>query len=159
VASGEHRDKLVKEFVIEEDQNDLNEKIHFSLQDYVRYEDLFTYGMTPQFLGRFDEVIVLNDLTIQGLIRIFVEPPDALYREARRYFRSLGIELQVTKEALKQVAEAAYENHRLGARALRMVFKRILRGIEFDPQGSYHLEDQDGRKILRITKDMVDRFS
>lgn len=159
VASGEHRDKLVQEFVIEEDQNDLNEKIHFSLQDYVRYEDLFTYGMTPQFLGRFDEVIVLNDLTIQGLIRIFVEPPDALYREARRYFRSLGIELQVTKEALKQVAEAAYENHRLGARALRMVFKRILRGIEFDPQGSYHLEDQDGRKILRITKDMVDRFS
>lgn len=159
VASGEHRDKLIQEFVVAEDQKSMDEKEHFSLQSYVRYEDLFAYGMTPQFLGRFDEVIVLNDLTVQGLIRIFIEPPDALYREARRYFRSLGIELQVTKEALRRLAEYAHENHRLGARALRMVFKRILRGIEFDPHGSYLVEEQQGKKILKITKEMVERYS
>jgi len=159
VASGEHRDKLIQEFVVTEDQSDLSEKEHFSLQQYVRYEDLFQYGMTPQFLGRFDEIIVLNDLTIQGLIRIFIEPPDALYREARKYFRSLGIELQVTKEALARLAEHAHNNHRLGARALRMVFKRVLRGLEFDPEGSYMVEKIDGKKVLRITKDMVSRLS
>lgn len=159
VASGEHRDKLVQEYVIHEDQKDLDEKEHFSLQSYVRYEDLFAYGMTPQFLGRFDEVIVLNDLTISGLIRIFIEPPDALYREARRYFRSLGIELQVTKEALRKLAEFAHENHRLGARALRMVFKRVLRGLEFDPEGSYVVEKIEDKKVLRVTRDMVERFS
>ena len=159
VASGEHRDKLIQEFVVTEDQKDLSEKEHFSLQQYVRYEDLFEYGMTPQFLGRFDEIIVLNDLTIQGLIRIFVEPPDALYREARKYFRSLGIELQVTKEALARLAEHAHNNHRLGARALRMVFKRVLRGLEFDPEGSYMVEKNEDKKVLRITKDMITRFS
>lgn len=158
VASGEHRDKLVQEYVISEGAN-LEEKEHFSLQGYLRYEDMFAYGMTPQFLGRFDEIIVLDDLSIKGLKRIFVEPQDSPFREARRYFASLGIDLQVTREALDLIAERAHENHRLGARALKMVFKRVLRGIEFNPTDSYLLQDRDGRKILTLTKDVVSNYS
>ena len=155
VASGEHRDKLVSEYVVAEDQQDLAEKEFFSLHDYVRYEDLFAYGMTPQFLGRFDEIIVLNDLTVQGMMRIFLEPSDSVFREARRYFHSLGIDLQITKEALRLLAERARENHRLGARALRSVFKRVMRGIEFDPRESYLLQQQNGKKVLLINRDVV----
>ena len=157
VASGEHRDKLVQEYIVSGD--DLEEKEHFSLQGYVRYEDMFTYGMTPQFLGRFDEIIVLDELTINGLKRIFVEPKDSPFREARRYFSSLGIDLQVTREALEMIAERAHENHRLGARALKMVFKRVLRGIEFNPNESYLIKEKDGRKILTLTKDVVANYS
>jgi len=159
VASGEHKDKLVQEYVVSEGQDDLEEKEHFSLSEYVRYEDMFEYGMTPQFLGRFDEIIVLNDLTISGLMRIFVEPKDAIFRETKRYFHSLGIELQITRDGLKALAEAAYENHRLGARALRMVFKRILRGIEFDPTESYMVQEKEGKRVFLITKDLVRNLS
>jgi len=158
VASGEHRDKLIHEYVVGEGE-DLEEKEHFSLQSYVRYEDMFAYGMTPQFLGRFDEIIVLNDLTINGLMRIFVEPADSPYREARRYFNSLGIELKITRDGLKLLAERAYENHRLGARALKNVFKRVLRGIEFNPEESYLVEEKEGRKILTLSKDIVAHHS
>ncbi len=158
VASGEHRDKLVHEYVVVDEQ-DLEEKEHFSLQNYVRYEDMFVYGMTPQFLGRFDEVIVLNDLTVNGLMKIFVEPTDSPYREARRYFKSLGIDLQITRDGLKLLAERAFENHRLGARALKNVFKRVLRGIEFNPRESYLLQDKEGRKVLTISKDVVAHHS
>lgn len=153
VASGEHKDKLIQEYVV--DDTDLEEKEHFSLSDYVRYEDMFAYGMTPQFLGRFDEIIVLNELTTKGLMRIFIEPKDSPYREARRYFQSLGVELQVTREALELMAQEAHENSRLGARALRMVFKRVLRGVEFDPHHSHLLTEKDGRKTIVITRDAV----
>ena len=159
VASGEHRDKLVQEYLVNESQEDMEQKEHFSLQNYVRYEDLFTYGMAPQFLGRFDEVIVLNDLSVQALMRIFIEPPTAPFREAKRYFRSLGIDLQITKDGLRMLAERAQEDHRLGARALRMVFKRVLRGIEFDPHESYFLEEKNGRKVLTLTKDVINSYS
>lgn len=155
VASGETKDKLVKEYLVAEDQDALEEKVHFSLAEYVRYEDIFAYGMTPQFLGRFDETIVLNDFTVAGLMRIFVEPKDSMFREAVRYFRSLGIELKITREGLKAIAEEAWQNHRLGARALRMVFKRVLRGLEFDPEGTYMVEEVDGKRVLTINRDMV----
>ncbi|CAM2007041.1 AAA family ATPase [Acanthopleuribacter pedis] len=158
VAGGETRDKLIQEYVVTESQEDMEQKIHFSLNDYVRYEDMFEYGMTPQFLGRFDEVIVLNDLTIKGLMRIFVDPPNSLFREARRYFASLGIELQASKEAVQRIAEHAYDNHRLGARALRMVFKRIMRGIEFDPHDHYLVKQAGEKKVLLLTRDLVDRY-
>ena len=158
VASGEHKDRLVQEYLISEQEEELEQKEHFTLNDYVRYEDMFAYGMTPQFLGRFDEIIVLNDLSVNAMMRIFVEPQDSIYREARRYFRSLGIDLQITKDALKLIAEQAYEHHRLGARALRMVFKRILRGLEFNPEASYLLQKTADRKILVINREIVQNF-
>lgn len=157
VAGGEHRDQLNREFLVED--KDVAEKEYFSLQQYVRYEDMFDYGMTPQFLGRFDEVIVLNDLTVKGLMRIFVEPPDSLYREARRYFKSLGLEFQITREALQLLAERARDNHRLGARALRSVFKRVLRDVEFDPRTSSMLVEDGEKSRLVVTADAVARLS
>jgi ATP-dependent Clp protease ATP-binding subunit ClpX len=158
VASGETKDRLVQEFVVEDHNDELDERTHFSLQDFVRYEDMFEYGMTPQFLGRFDEIIILNELTVKGLMRIFVEPKDSLYREARRYFGGMGIELQITKEGLRALAEQAYDHGRIGARALRMIFKRVMRGIEFDPLSSPYVQEREGRKLLRVTRDMVDRM-
>jgi len=159
VASGETRDKLVQEYVVGDQPQDLEEKEHFSLSQYVRYEDMFDYGMTPQFLGRFDEIIVLNDLSVHGLIKIFLTPPNSVFFEAKRYFASLGIDLQVSREALQLLAERAWENHRIGARALRSIFKRILRDLEFDPDSTYMVQEKDDKKILMITREMVDRSS
>jgi ATP-dependent Clp protease ATP-binding subunit ClpX len=135
VAGGETRDRLVEELVIDDQQLDKKEQFH--LRDYLRYEDLFTYGMTPQFLGRFDDVILLNDLSLKGLMRIFLEGEFSPFREAQAYFRSLGIELKITREALTKLAEAAQMEHRIGARALRQVFKKIIKPLEFEPHDHY----------------------
>ncbi|PIE01830.1 MAG: hypothetical protein CSA81_09985 [Acidobacteria bacterium] len=155
VASGEHKDKLVQEFVIEDE--DLQKKEHFHLSNYIRYEDMFEYGMTPQFLGRFDEIIILNDLTVKGLMRIFLEGEKSLYRETQAYFKTLGVDMQMTREALQVLAEAAYENHRIGARALRSLFKRVLRGIEFNPANNYLVKEVNGKKQLTMTADFIKR--
>lgn len=159
VSSGETRDKLVQEYVVGDQPQDLEEKEHFSLGEYVRYEDMFDYGMTPQFLGRFDEIIVLNDLSVHGLIKIFLTPPNSVFFEAKRYFASLGIDLQVSREALRLLAERAWENHRIGARALRSIFKRVLRDLEFDPEATHMVAEKQQKKILLITRDMIDRKS
>ncbi|MCB1044292.1 MAG: AAA family ATPase [Acidobacteria bacterium] len=159
VSSGEHRDKLIQEYVVSDGQENVEEKEYFSLNQYVRYEDMFEYGMTPQFLGRFDEIIVLNDLSVHALMRIFIEPKESVFRESQVYFQTLGIDLQITKEAVQLLAERAHENHRIGARALRSVFKRIMRGIEFDPAGSYLVRDDSGSKRLMVTSELVSRFA
>jgi len=158
VASGEHVDRLQHEYLVD-DQQQMEEKVHFSLAQYVRYEDLFEYGMSPQFLGRFDEIIVLNDLSPAGLMRIFLEPSDSIYKEAQRYFKALGIELQITREALQLLAERAYAQHRIGARAMRSLFKRVTRGLEFDPQTTHLVQEGKQGRTLTITRDMVDRLT
>jgi ATP-dependent Clp protease ATP-binding subunit ClpX len=158
VASGEHVDRLQHEYLVD-DQQQMEEKVHFSLAQYVRYEDLFEYGMSPQFLGRFDEIIVLNDLSPAGLMRIFLEPPDSIYKEAQRYFKALGIELQITREALQLLAERAYAQHRIGARAMRSLFKRVTRGLEFDPQTTHLVQEGKQGRTLTITRDMIDRLT
>ena len=53
---------------------EVREELPFHLRDYLKYDDLFRYGMTPQFVSRFESIVVLNDLAESDLARIFVEP-------------------------------------------------------------------------------------
>ncbi len=105
----------------------------FVLRDWLRAEDLFDYGMSPQFLSRFDAVVLLRDLGPDELVRIFLENRDSGYRQARDYFASQGIELAMSPAAVRRVAEEAARQPRLGARALKEVFRRVIRDYEFDP--------------------------
>ena len=89
--------------------------------------------MTPQFISRFESIVVLNDLTEADLGRIFVEPERSTFRTAREYFHRFGIDLQITRGALIAIAWDASRQKRLGARALREIWRRIVRNLEFDP--------------------------
>lgn len=111
----------------------ITEKLIFNLRDWLRNEDLFDYGMSPQFLARFDAVVLLTDLTVEELMHIFVKIPDSGYRHAVNYFAGRGYKLAMTKGALKRMAEAAAVEKRLGARALKEVFRRVIRDYEYDP--------------------------
>ena len=55
----------------------VDEQLRFSLRDWLRNEDLFDYGMSPQFLSRFDAVVLLRDLGVDELVRIFLEAPES----------------------------------------------------------------------------------
>jgi ATP-dependent Clp protease ATP-binding subunit ClpX len=117
--------------VVEGDK--VREQTIFHLRSWLRNEDLFEYGMSPQFLSRFDAVVLLNDLSSDELVRIFLETPDSAYHQTRAYFDSRGIHLALSPAAVRRIALEASRQPRLGARALKEVFRRVIRDYEFDP--------------------------
>lgn len=112
----------------------VKEELQFHLRDWMRNEDLFAYGMSPQFLSRFDAVVLLEDLDDEQLLKIFLESPDSGLAQARGYFESRGVKLAVSANASRSIARAAARQPRLGARALKEVFRRVVRDLEFEPE-------------------------
>ena len=125
---------------------EVEERQEFALSDWLRHEDLFDYGLTPQFLSRFDAVVLLRDLGVDELVQIFLESPDSGYRQTRAYFEARGLRLTLSPGAVRRIAAAAARQPRLGARALREVFRRVVRDHEFEPEapeGGALLIDED----------------
>jgi ATP-dependent Clp protease ATP-binding subunit ClpX len=123
----------MKPMVVVSASGEVREELSFHLRDYLKYEDLFRYGMTPQFVSRFESIVVLNDLAEPDLARIFVDPEGSIFRTSRAYFERFGVDLQITRGALIAIAWDAARQKRLGARALRETFRRVIRNLEFDP--------------------------
>ncbi|MHB0972330.1 MAG: AAA family ATPase [Thermoanaerobaculia bacterium] len=145
----------IKPVVIVSQSGEVREELPFHLRDYLRYDDLFRYGMAPQFLSRFESVVVMNDLTEAHLATIFIEPDDSIFRTSREYFRRFNIDLQITKGAIRAVAWEATRQKRLGARALKEGFRRVIRNLEFDPGTARGAAAPDGRTVVTIDEDFV----
>ena len=132
---------------------EVEEEHSFLLADWLRSEDLFNYGMTPQFLSRFECVTLLDELNEQELVRILLENEESPYHRARLFLDRLGYELVVSPGALGEVARRAALRKRLGARALNEICRRLFRSIEFDPavasrDGAIFLDVDDVERIL-----------
>jgi len=136
----------------------LDRVFFFELGRHVQQEDIFEYGMSPQFLSRYDSVIMLGDLNAASLVRIFKDIKGAIWPIAVDYFRHAGITLTITDEATALIAELASKKYRLGARALREVFGNIIKTLEFDPLASELLREQGGQRVIEITKEVVESF-
>lgn len=128
---GDDRGKLQPVTVVQD--GEVRQELQFTLRDWLEIEDLFRYGMTPQFLSRFDARIVLNDLTAEDLEQIFLESPESSLKQAEAYFEDRGFRLAVSPEAVHRIAAAAARQPRLGARALKEIFRRVVGPLEFDP--------------------------
>lgn len=116
----------------------------FSLADVLKIKDLFEYGMVPQFMARFDKVVLLNDLPMEVLKEILLEAYDSPFVRSRRFFATLGIDLEIDPLAAALIAEEAARESRTGARALRDIFTEIVNPYEFDPWSSEALVRKDG---------------
>ncbi len=128
----------------------------FSLADFLKMEDLFIYGMVPQFMARFDNVVLLRDLTVEVLKEILLSSYDSPFVRSRKYFEIMDIDLSIEDLAAALIAEEAEKHTRTGARALRTIFGRIVNRFEFDPFAGSALEETgDGTWRLLITADMV----
>jgi len=125
------RVKLPRETVLIDGQVDIRE--YFTLRHHFKQEDLFDYGMQPQFLSRFDNSIILADLDSSLLERIFLDPDDSVFNISRRFFKKYKIDLKITPEAVHRLALAAAEAPRIGARALKEVYGRVIKPFEYDP--------------------------
>jgi ATP-dependent Clp protease ATP-binding subunit ClpX len=139
----------LRPIVVVSASGEVREELPFHLRDYLKYDDLFKYGMTPQFVSRFESIVVLNDLGEADLARIFVEPENSIFRASREYFKRFGIDLQITRGALIGIAWDAARQKRLGARALRDTYRRVIRSLEFDPT--------DGQTVVTVDEEMVKR--
>jgi ATP-dependent Clp protease ATP-binding subunit ClpX len=133
-------------------------EVRFSLADYFKIEDLFTYGMVPQFIARLDNTVLLADLGVNSLKQILLSAFDSPFVRSRRYLAVMGIDLEIEDLAASIVAEQAEKHSRTGARALRTIFSKIINPIEFDPWNNGALEDTPNRrKRLLVTAAMVRR--
>jgi ATP-dependent Clp protease ATP-binding subunit ClpX len=130
----------------------------FILSDFFKIEDLFLYGMVPQFIARFDNVVLLSDLGPAVLKEILLNAVDSPLVRSRRFLEVMGIALEIDDLAAALVAEQAEKHARTGARALRTIFARIINPLEYDPSDGGHLETlPGGGKRLLVTADMVRR--
>jgi ATP-dependent Clp protease ATP-binding subunit ClpX len=134
----------------------LDRRFIFDLARYMSQEDMFHYGMTPQFLSRFDSVVMLSDLSAPHLAMIFRDTEGAIWPAAVDYFRHAGITLTITPEAINLIADLAARKNRLGARALREVFGNIVKRLEFDPFATGLVREEAGQQVLEITRDVID---
>ncbi|MGC4117176.1 MAG: AAA family ATPase [Myxococcales bacterium] len=128
----------------------------FKLGDYFKMEDLYRYGMVPQFVGRFDSVQLLADLDYPTLKEILVSGLDSPLSRSRSYFKMLGIQLHIDDVAAGMVAEQAAKNARAGARSLRTVFTKLVQPLEYDPWNSGMVQPlPDGSFEATITAEYV----
>ncbi|MEW5945629.1 MAG: AAA family ATPase [bacterium] len=147
------QDKLTK-MVMDDDRN-----VHFvqifTLRDNLQQEDLFIYGMQPQFLSRFDNAVVLNDLTADNLETIFTEPENSVVKTSQRFFKNYNVVLEITGRAKRLIALEAAKHSRVGARALKEVFGRVIKPFEFDPFSREEVRKHDDGHELLIDEDIV----
>lgn len=128
-----------------------HEELQFVLRDWLKHEDLFEYGVSPQFLSRFDAVVLLEALGEDELLKILAEGTHSGLRQSQAYFSTFGVKLEVTEGAARRIAREAARQPRLGARALKEVFRRIVSPLEFDPKAAV---GPDG--VLRIDSAQVE---
>ena len=138
----------------------MQRQIVFQLANHLKHDDLFTYGITPQFLARFDSIVTLRNLNARDLVTIFRDTPDAILPIAQEYFAAYGVQLQLTEKAMYYVADKATENARLGARALKEVFGRVIKRFEYDPYSSGLVKrGPQGDTLLIDTKDVESAYT
>lgn len=95
-----------------------------NLLDKVTSEDLKTFGLIPELIGRLPVVTHTNALDRDALKRILTEPKNALIKQYQKLFEMSGISLEVRKSALDAIADEAEKNG-TGARGLRAILEKI----------------------------------
>ncbi len=94
-------------------------------------EDLMKYGLIPEFIGRLPVIATVDDLDRDALLRILIEPKNALVRQYARIFELDGVELSFTADAMEAVADQALLRG-TGARGLRAILEEVLLGTMYD---------------------------
>ncbi len=97
-------------------------------------EDLLKFGLIPEFIGRLPVIGAVSNLERDALIRILVEPRNALVKQYRKFFEFEDVDLEFTDDALEAVAEQALLRG-TGARGLRAILEEVLLNTMYDLPG------------------------
>ena len=105
--------------------DDDNQRILDRLNARVKPTDLFEFGLIPEFAGRLPVIARLRELSRDMLMRILIEPRDALVRQFQEVFRAEGADLAVEPLVISQIADLAIE-YKIGARSLRGIVEEMI---------------------------------
>src|SRR5690349_3168925 len=112
-------------------------------------EDLLKFGLIPEFVGRLPVIATLLDLDETALVKILVEPKNALVKQYAKLFDMEDVQLEFTDDALHSIAVKAIER-KTGARGLRSILEGILLDTMFD------LPSMDGVDEVHIDREVVE---
>lgn len=98
---------------------------------YVEPDDLVKFGMIPEFIGRLPVVATLDELDLNTLKRIFVEPKNSIYKQYQKIFEMEGVELIFEDAAIEAIAKKAIER-KTGARGLRSIVEKIMLDLMYE---------------------------
>ena len=100
------------------------------LLDSIQPQDLVKFGLIPEFVGRVPILTHVDDLDEKSLVRILVDPKNALTKQYQKLFELDGVHLSFTPNALKAIAHKAIER-KTGARGLRNVMEQVMLDIMY----------------------------
>ena len=106
-----------------------------NLLQYVEAQDLRSYGLIPEIIGRLPVITYLDHLDRDALKRILTEPKNALMKQYEKMFELDGIKLVVEPEVLDLIVDTAIEN-KLGARGLRSICEAIMTDAMYEAPSS-----------------------
>ena len=124
-----------------------------NLLRYVEAQDLRSYGLIPEIIGRLPVITYLDHLDRDALKRILTEPKNALMRQYERMFELDGIKLTVDPEVLDLIVDTSIEN-KLGARGLRSICESIMTDAMYDAPSS---SKKTFRLTLKYAKDKLEK--
>ena len=96
----------------------------------VQPHDLLKFGIIPELVGRMPVITSLNSLSQNDLVRILVEPKNALTKQYQALLNMDGVALEITDEALLLIAQKALDRQ-IGARGLRAIMEKVMTNIMF----------------------------
>ena len=94
-------------------------------------KDLISFGLIPEFIGRFGITVNVNELTVEELVQILKEPKNSIVQQYQYIFKLDGVELKFEDEALAVIAEKAKEL-KTNARGLKQIIEKILLPYQFE---------------------------
>ena len=97
----------------------------------VEPDDLVKFGIIPELVGRMPVITTLKDLKKEDLMRILVEPKNALTKQYRRLLELDNVELEIQPSALEEIAQRAIDRQ-IGARGLRAIMEKLMTKIMYE---------------------------
>lgn len=98
---------------------------------YVLPQDLKSFGLIPEIIGRLPVLTYLNPLDKEALAKILIEPKNSIVKQYVKLFEMDGIQLTFSQEALDVIVDKAVE-YKLGARGLRSIVESIMNDAMFE---------------------------
>ena len=101
------------------------------LMKYILPQDLKSFGLIPEIIGRLPVLTYLNPLDREALRRILVEPKNSIIKQYEKLFKMDGIKLSFATETLDYIVDKAVE-YKLGARGLRSIVEAVMMDAMFE---------------------------
>ncbi|HSR73504.1 MAG TPA: ATP-dependent Clp protease ATP-binding subunit ClpX [Sulfurovum sp.] len=129
-------------------QEKRSKKEEENLLHMVEADDLVSYGLIPELIGRLHVLATLGEISKEDMVRILVEPKNSLMKQYQKLFEIDNVKLSFEEDALSSIAQKALDR-KTGARGLRTILEEILLDI------MYELPELSGYEVV-ITNDVVE---